>query len=66
MEEVVWSVFVGVLFGPKVEEMVMLVWSGFLFGVLVKMVVVVWSEKVQKIVQKKQQRVESSYAWRKT
>ena len=71
MEEVVWSVFVwvlfGLVFGSKVEEMVRRVWSGFMFGVLVKVVEVVGSEKkVQKIIQKKQQRVESSYALRET
>ena len=39
----------GLVFGPKVEEMEMLVRSGFVFVVWVKVVVVVCSEKgVQK------------------
>ena len=60
----VWSVFMGVLFGLVFEEgMERHVWCGFVFGVLVKVVEVVGSEKT---VQKKQQRVESSCALRET
>ena len=67
-EEVVWSVFEGVMFGLVFEEgMERHVWSGFVFGVLVKVVEVVGSEKmVQKLGQKKQQKVESSYALMET
>ena len=58
-EVVVWSVFVGVLFGfvfrlVFVEVREVLVWSGSVIVVLVKVVEVVGSEKmVQKLVQKK-------------
>ena len=77
-EEVVWSVFVGVLFGLVfelvfVEVSEVLVWSGFVFVVevvvvvLVKVVEVVGSRKiVQRVVQKKQQRVSSSCALMET
>ena len=47
--------------------MEVLVWSGFVVEVLVKVVEVVGSERmVQKLVQKKQQSVESSYALMET
>ena len=51
----VWSVFVGVLFGLVFEEVrEVLVWSGSVAVVLVKVVEVVGSERmVQKLVQKK-------------
>ena len=71
-EEVVWSVFVGVQFGfvfglVFVEVREVLVWSGFVVVVLVKVVEVVGSERrVQKAVQKKQERVESSCTLKET
>ena len=68
-EEVVWSVFVEVLFGSVFElmfgkEREVLVSSGFVFGAEVEVVGCVWV--VQKLLHKKQQRVSSSCALRGT